>query len=183
MDRDGLTVVPEAVPIHPVHPTGGGAFRALHSRPFRLYSIGQVASASGTFLQQTAIGWLVFQITGSAASLGLVLAAGGLPSLILGPWGGALADRVDLRKLLIATQTAYGFLAAVLWLAAGAGAPSVGLVVTVGVLGGFVQIVDSPARQAFVSSLVPPSDMASAVSLNGVVVNSARVVGPSVAAY
>src|ERR1039457_3507184 len=107
----------------------GGAFRALHSRPFRLYFLGQVASASGTFLQQTAIGWLVLQLTGSAVSLGLVLAAGGLPSLILGPWGGSIADRVDLRKLLIGTQAAYGLLAALLWASAAAGYASVGLVV------------------------------------------------------
>src|SRR5208282_2391125 len=100
---------------------------------------------------------------------------------LLGPWGGSVADRVDLRKLLIATQTAFGLLAALLWAAAAAGAASVGLIVAVGVAGGFVSIVDSPARQAFVSDLVPPADLASAVSLNGVVMNSARVVGPALA--
>ena len=175
--------MPEAAPGAgpPAKTASRSAFRALHSRPFRLYFLGQVASASGTFLQQTAIGWLVLQLTGSAVSLGLVLAAGGLPSLILGPWGGSIADRVDLRKLLIGTQAAYGLLAALLWASAAAGYASVGLVVSVGVAGGFVSIVDSPARQAFVSALVPPSDLASAVSLNGVVMNSARVVGPSIA--
>jgi MFS family permease len=95
--------------------------------------------------------------------------------------GGSIADRVDLRKLLIGTQAAYGLLAALLWASAAAGYASVGLVVSVGVAGGFVSIVDSPARQAFVSALVPPSDLTSAVSLNGVVMNSARVVGPSIA--
>src|ERR1700691_2092041 len=103
MDRDGLALVPDAAPQRSlVSPARhGGSFRALRSKPFRLYFIGQVASASGTFLQQTAIGWLVLQLTGSAASLGLVLAAGGLPSLILGPWGGSIVDRVNVRKLLI----------------------------------------------------------------------------------
>src|SRR5271156_380320 len=113
MDRDGLKLVPEpgAVP-DPAPPTHrGGSFRALRSRPFRLYFIGQVASASGTFVQQTAIGWLVLRLTGSAASLGLVLAVGGIPSLLFGPWGGTVADRVNLRKLLIGTQTASGLLA------------------------------------------------------------------------
>jgi MFS family permease len=157
------------------------AFRALRSRPFRIYFAGQVASASGTFLQQTAIGWLVFQLTGSATSLGLVLAAGGVPSLLLGPWGGTVADRVDLRRLLIGTQIAFGLLALALWIAAVSGSASVALIVAINVVGGFVQIVDSPARQAFVSALVPSNDLASAVSLNGVVVNSARVVGPAVA--
>ncbi len=159
----------------------GSSFRALRSRPFRLYFGGQVVSASGTFLQQTAIGWLVLELTGSPSDLGLVLAAGGIPSLLLGPWGGAVADRVDLRKLLIVTQTLYCLLAALLWALALADAASVAALVAIGVAGGFVQIADSPARQALVSRLVPPDDLASAVSLNGVVINSARVVGPALA--
>jgi MFS family permease len=183
MDRDALAAMPEAAPQGSVPARGvrKGSLRALKSRPFRRFFAGQVVSASGTFLQQTAIGWLVLQLTGSATSLGLVLAAGGLPSLLLGPWGGAIADRVDLRKLLIATQTIFGVLAAVLWILAIQGSASVAVIVTINVLGGFVQIVDSPARQAFVSRLVAPGDLASAVSLNGVVVNTARVVGPAVA--
>ena len=68
-----------------------------------------------------AIGWLVLRLTGSAAELGLVMAAGGVPSLLLGPWGGTIADRVGLRGLLIVTQTAYGALAAALWALAVAG--------------------------------------------------------------
>ena len=113
--------------------------------------------------------------------LGLVLAAGGIPSLLFGPWGGAVADRVDLRKLLVVTQTLYCLLAALLWALAAAGEASVPALVAIGVAGGVVQIADSPARQALVSRLVPPDDLASAVSLNGVVVNSARVVGPALA--
>jgi MFS family permease len=183
MDRDALAAMPEAAPQGPVPAKGvsNGSFRALGSRPFRRFFAGQVVSASGTFLQQTAIGWLVLQLTGSAATLGLVLAAGGVPSLLLGPWGGAIADRVDIRKLLIVTQTIFGVLAAALWVLAVEGLASVAVIVTINVLGGFVQIADSPARQAFVSRLVPPGDLASAVSLNGVVVNTARVVGPAVA--
>jgi MFS family permease len=183
MDRDALAAMPEAAPqaTAPAMGPRRGSFRALRSQPFRRYFAGQVVSASGTFLQQTAIGWLVLKLTGSASSLGLVLAAGGLPSLVLGPWGGSIADRVDLRKLLIATQMAFGVLAAVLWVLAATGSAGVRLIVTVNIVGGFIQIVDSPARQAFVSQLVPAEDLASAVSLNGVVVNTARVVGPAVA--
>jgi MFS family permease len=183
MDRDALTLMPEAAPqpITASPHSDSGSFRALHSRPFRIFFIGQVASASGTFLQQTAIGWLVLQLTGSPASLGIVLAVGGIPSLLLGPFGGSLADRVDLRKLLLATQTGFGLLAGALWVVATTGHATVGLIITINVVAGFVQIVDSPARQAFVSSLVVPADLASAVSLNGVVMNSARVVGPALA--
>jgi MFS family permease len=185
MDRDGLTAMPEAGPVPgteaPTAAKGRSSFRALRSRPFRLYFGGQVVSASGSFLQQTAIGWLVLELTGSPRDLGLVLASGGIPSLLLGPWGGAVADRVDLRKLLLVTQTLYCLLAALLWALAAAGEASVAALVAIGVAGGFVQIADSPARQALVSRLVPPDDLASAVSLNGVVVNSARVVGPALA--
>jgi len=202
MDREGLRVVPEAVPgvaEGSPQPSGPGAltgtaaddhvpgavrrgtFRALGSRPFRLYFAGQVASASGTFVQQTAIGWLVLRLTGSAAELGLVLAVGGVPSLLFGPWGGTIADRINLRKLLIGTQTAYGVLAGVLWALAVAGKASVATIVAISVASGVVQIVDSPSRQAFVGSLVMPEDLSSAVSLNGVVMNSARVVGPALA--
>jgi predicted MFS family arabinose efflux permease len=183
MDRDALATMPEAAPQVTAPPATPrkGEFRALHSRPFRRYFAGQVISASGTFLQQTAIGWLVLKITGSASSLGLVLAVGGLPSLVLGPWGGTIADRVDLRKLLIVTQALFGLLAATLWLLATRGSASVALIITINILGGFVQVIDSPARQAFVSRLVQPDDLASAVSLNGVVMNSARVIGPALA--
>lgn len=92
-----------------------------------------------------------------------------------------MADRVDLRKLLVATQSLYCLLAALLGGLAAAGDASVTALVVIGVADGVVQIVDSPARQAIVSRLVPPDDLASAVSLNGVVVNSARVVGPALA--
>jgi len=99
MDRDGLATVPESVPLAEAPSrTKGRSFRALRSRPFRVYFGGQVVSASGSFLQQTAIGWLVLELTRSASALGLVLAVGGVPTLLVGPWGGAIADRVDLRK-------------------------------------------------------------------------------------
>jgi MFS family permease len=191
MDRDGLVVIPEAGPsVDPdlpavvtaaIRPRRPGAFRALRSTPFRLYFAGQVASASGTFLQQTALGWLVLELTGSAAMLGLVLAIGGIPSLLLGPWGGTVADRVDRRHLLIVTQSIFGLLAAALWVAALRGDATVPVIIVISIIGGLVQVVDSPTRQAFVGALVVPNDLSSAVSLNGVVMNTARVVGPAVA--
>ena len=94
MDRDGLALMPEAGPLPgseakaSATAKGGSSFRALRSRNFRLYFIGQVVSASGSFLQQTAIGWLVLERTGSPGDLGLVLAAGGIPSLLLAPGAG-----------------------------------------------------------------------------------------------
>jgi MFS family permease len=183
VDRDALATVPEAAPQGNTPAVGvrRGSFRALRNKPFRLFFGGQVVSASGSFVQQTAIAWLVLSETNSAITLGLVLAVGGIPSLVLGPWGGVVADRVDLRKLLILTQSVFAVLAGTLWALAAAGHAGIPVVVTINILGGFVQIVDSPARQAFVSQLVPASDLTSAVSLNGVVMNSARVVGPALA--
>ncbi len=184
-----MVAVPEAGVPAAVDPQAGApapvvrrnAFRALRSRPFRLYFAGQAISSSGSFVQQTALGWLVLKLTGSASTLGLVLAAGGIPNLLFGPWGGTVADRVDLRKLLVVTQSTFAVLAAALWLLAASGEAKVPLIVVVSVLSGFVQIVDSPSRQAFVSQLVKGDDLGSAVSLNGVVMNSARVVGPAIA--
>jgi MFS family permease len=180
MQRDALAVVPETA-LPPAPRSRANAFRALHSIPFRWYFAGQIVSASGSFVQQTAVAWLVLQVTGSPASLGLVLAVGGLPSLLLGPWGGLIADRVDLRRLLIVTQAIFAALAGLLWLLAANGHAGVPLIVAIQVVGGVVSIVDSPARQSFVSDLVPPQDLASALSLNGVVFNSARVIGPALA--
>src|SRR5580704_15755795 len=148
MDRDALAVMPEAGPVSvsaaAAAPKGRSSFRALRSRPFRLYFGGQVVSASGTFLQQTAIGWLVLELTGSPSDLGLVIAAGGIPALLLGPWGGVVADRVDLRKLLIVTQTLYCLLAALLWALALADAASVAALVAIAVAGGFARSPTCP---------------------------------------
>jgi MFS family permease len=181
MDRDSLNVVPEAAaePVGP--PRAAGPMRALRVGPFRRYFLGQVISASGTFVQQTALGWAVLNMTGSASTLGLVLAAGGIPYLLFGPFGGTLADRFDNRRLLLITQTCYGLLALALWLPALVGGLSIPLIVSVSLVGGFVQIADSPARLAFVGQLVPVADLASAISLNGVIMNSSRVIGPAVA--
>lgn len=161
--------------------TSASAFRAFRSHDFLVFFVGQLPSASGTFLQQTALGWLVYQQTGSPAALGMVLASGSLPGLILGPWGGALADRFDLRRLLLVTQVMFGMFAAMLWFAVFTGAASIALIVCLNVCSGLVSVVDGPARQAFVGQLVPPDDLASAVSLNGVVMNGAKVIGPALA--
>ncbi len=140
---------------------------------FRLYFAGQVASASGNFVQQTAIGWLVLRLTGSAAEVGLVLAVGGVPSLLFGPWGGTVADRVNLRRLLIGTQTDYCVLAGLLWALAVAGKASVAVIVAISLAGGVVQIVDSPARQAFVGSLVMPGAIISAAGARAALLTGA----------
>jgi MFS family permease len=127
------------------------------------------------------VGWLVLQLSGSATVLGLVLAAGSLPTLVLGPWGGVAADRLNLRRLLLATQVVFALLAAGLWLLAARGEATIAWLVGIGAVTGLVAAVDGPARQAFAGTLVPAEYLASAISLNGVLINTARVVGPAVA--
>ena len=118
------------------------------------------------------MGWVVLKLTGNAASLGLLLAAGGVPSLLFGPWGGMIADRVDLRRLLIGTQLAFGLLAGLLWVLAVTGNANVPVIIAISLASGVVSIADSPARQAFIGALVTSDDLSSAVSLNGIVVNN-----------
>ena len=111
----------------------------------------------------------------------MVLPSGSLPALLLGPWGGAFADRFDLRRLLLVTQVAFAVFAGALWFAVFTGAASIAFIVCLNVASGLVSVVDGPARQAFVGQLVPAADLASAVSLNGVIMNGAKVIGPAIA--
>jgi MFS family permease len=121
--------------------TGGeraGPLSALSVPSFRWYFLGQLAFVSGTFLQSTALGWLVLQLTGSATSLGLVRAASSLPTLVLGPWGGVVADRLDPRQLLLATQVTFALLAALPWVLALRGQVGVGWLVMISLATGLV---------------------------------------------
>lgn len=162
-------------------PKNPKSLRALTSVPFRWYFAGQAVSASGTFVQQTALGWTILAITGSASQLGIVLASGGIPALVLGVFGGTIADRFDNRRLLVVTQSLYGVLAVALWLVAAFGHLNTAIIIGISVASGFVQVVDSPTRQAFVPQLVRSEDIGSAASLNGVLMNGSRVLGPALA--
>ena len=156
----------------------------MHNRNYRRYFIGQWISVSGTWMQQTAQLWLILQLThNNGTAVGLVTAFQFLPMLIFGAWGGVLADRFDKRKLLYGTQIAAGILALVLGVIVTTGTAAVWNVYVLSVLLGFVNVVDNPARQTFVLEMVGPEDLPNAVSLNSVVMNCARVVGPSIAGF
>src|SRR2546422_9640975 len=86
-------------------------FRPLHQRNSRLFFYGQLVSLIGTWMQQTAMSWLVYQITDSKFLLGAVAAAGSAPMMLFSMWGGSLADRHPKRSILLATQTAEMLLA------------------------------------------------------------------------
>ena len=156
-------------------------FDALHNRNYRLYFLGQIVSISGTWMQSVAQAWLVLKLTGSSVALGSVLAVQFLPMLVLGPWGGVIADRVDKRRMLVGTQLAAGTLALTLGLLTATGAVRLWMVFALAFGLGLVNVVDNPTRQSFVMEMVGAERVTNAVSLNSVVVNGARVVGPAIA--
>ena len=162
---------------------GRDTFRSLHNRNYRLYFIGQTISVSGTWMQQLAQVWLILELTDkNGTAVGLVTAFQFLPMLVLGSWGGVLADRFDKRKLLFGTQIAAGILALALGIIVSAGVAAVWNVYLMSVLLGFVNVIDNPARQTFVLEMVGREDLPNAVSLNSVVMNSSRIVGPAIGA-
>jgi MFS family permease len=156
-------------------------FKALQVRNYRLYFVGQIVSVSGTWMQGVAQSWLVLQLTGSGAALGLVLGAQFLPTLVAGPLGGVVADRFPKRRLLLITNTAAGLLALVLGLLTATGLVQLWMVFVLAFLLGITNALDNPARQTFVQEMVGPQLLPNAVSLNSVVMNSSRMIGPATA--
>jgi MFS family permease len=160
-----------------------GTFRSLHVRNYRIFFSAQLISVSGTWMQTVAQAFLVLHLAPPARAgvyLGLVTALQFLPMLLFGSWGGLIADRVDKRRLLYATQSVAGVLALVLGLLTAVGAVHLWQVFMLATLLGCVNVFDNPARQTFVLELVGRDDLPNAVSLNSVVMNSARVIGPAI---
>ena len=155
-------------------------FAALAVRNFRLYMVGQVISVSGTWMQSIAQVLLVLdRLHGSGFDVGLVTALQFLPLLLFGTLGGLVADRVDKRRLLVATQSSAAVLALTLGLLTLTGGVRLWHVYLLATLLGVVNLFDNPARQSFVSEMVGHERLPNAVSLNSVVMNSARVIGPA----
>ncbi|MDP9434304.1 MAG: MFS transporter, partial [Actinomycetota bacterium] len=167
----------------PRPPSGLGAtFRSLRVRNYRLFAAGQVVSLSGTWAQRVAQDWLVLELSGdSGVALGLAVGLQFLPVLLLGLYGGVLADRYDKRRLLLAAQAAMGLLALALAVLDLTGAVQLWHVYALALGLGVASAVDTPVRQAFVSEMVDPDDLPNAVSLNSATFNSARIVGPALA--
>ena len=132
-------------------------------------------------MQSVAQSWLVLELTGSGTDLGLVVAVQTLPVLLLAPYGGLIADRADKRRLLLVTQSTLALLALSLGLLDLTHLIRLWMVLAVAACLGLTNAVDNPARQSFVPELVGPALVANAVSLNSVMVNAARAVGPAVA--
>jgi len=159
----------------------GRTFKALQVRNYRLYFAGQIVSVSGTWMQGVAQAWLVLQLTGSGAALGTVLGAQFLPTLVAGPLGGVIADRFPKRRLLVLTNVVAGVLALTLGLLTATGAVQLWMVYFLAFLLGCTNALDNPARQTFVQEMVGAEQLTNAVSLNSVVMNASRMIGPATA--
>jgi MFS family permease len=156
-------------------------FRSLDVRNFRLFLFGHLVSSIGTWMQQVAQDWLVLRLTDAALPLGVTLALQFAPMLAFGAWAGLVADRLDKRRLLLATQTAMAVLALLLGVLTATGLVRMWMVYTLALLLGCAVAFDMPARQAFVGEMVGPDRVANAVGLNSASFNTARVVGPAAA--
>src|ERR1700734_1048892 len=158
----------------------GSTFSSLKVPNYRLYFTGQSISMAGTWMQMTAQSWLVLTLTHSSTDLGLAVALQALPVLILGPYGGVIADRVDKRRLMIALQIAMGFQALALGLLGGFGSPRFWEICVLAVILGLNNAFENSARQSFVREMVGKDELRNAITLNSVTVNAARAVGPAI---
>jgi len=157
-------------------------FSSLRVRNYRLYYIGQVISTSGTFMQSIAQDWLVLKLSNSGLALGGVTALQYLPILLLGPYGGLVADRFSKRKILFLTQSVAGLLALLLGLLVATGWVRLWMVYVMALSLGLVTVFDNPARQTFVIELVGERDLKNAVTLYSTLINLSRIIGPAIAA-
>jgi MFS family permease len=148
---------------------------------YRRYFAGQVVSISGNWMQIVAEMWLIVKLTGSGVAVGFTAGLQFLPILLLGAWGGVLADRFAKRHVLMITQPLMALPALALWALTAAGTVEPWMVYALVLVRGTVNAFDNPARQSFVIELVGPDRVVNAVSLNSVIVHSARIIGPAAA--
>ncbi len=157
-------------------------FRSLRVYNYRLFFVSQVISMSGTWMQSVAQNWLVLSLTDSAVALGVTVGLQFGPVLVFGAWGGTLADRADKRRLLMATQAAAAVLALALGILAVSDVVTVWMIWVLAGLTGTVTALGIPSQQSFLYEMVGPDDLANAVGLNSVVINSSRIIGPAIGA-
>ena len=158
-----------------------GILRTLRNPNFGLYTAGHAVSLIGTWMQRVAVGWLAWELTQSTAWLGIIAAANFLPSVFIGLFAGAIADRVDRLRLIVSAQRLLMVQAVALFALTAAGLITiealVGLVLFHGVVVGFNQ----PANKALIPSLIPRDGLPTALAINSIVFNLARFIGPVVA--
>ena len=158
------------------------AIRALAHRNFRLYFAGQAVSILGSWIQQVALSWLVYRLTGSAALLGVTAFCGLIPQLLIGPLAGAWIDKQDKRTWLLRVQGLMGVQALVLAALTWTGTVSTTFVVCMALVLGTLSSFDTPLRQSLISSFVgSKADLPNALALNAMLFNAGRFIGPPLA--
>lgn len=158
-------------------------FRSLSIPNYRIWAAGAIVSNTGTWMQRVAQDWLVLTVLteNSGVAVGITTGLQFAPALLLAPVAGAVADRLDRRRVLMATQTASGLLALVLGLLVVTGTAQLWMVYALAFGLGLVAAIDAPARQAFVSEMVPVEVLPNAVGLNSASFHAGRLIGPGVA--
>lgn len=154
---------------------------SLKHHNYRLWAGADLVSVTGTWMQVLGVNWLILEATGSATSVGLSLVLQALPTLAFGLWGGALADRLPARPVVVASQVAQGLLAVVLAVVAMTGVTSVLPVYGVALAGGLVTALGGPALGRFGAEVVPPADLPNAMALGSVINSAGRILGMSLA--
>jgi MFS family permease len=182
VNRKSLNVFLPSMPTQNAVGMAPKPWRAFAHRNFRLYILGQGVSIIGTWMQQVAMAWLVYQLTGSPLWLGLVGFAGQIPALFLTPLAGCLIDVFDRRRLLFLTQATSMSQALVLAFLTITGVVEPWHILALSFLLGVVNALDIPTRQSFLSELVGKGpDLANAIAINSSVFNGARLAGPALA--
>ncbi|MCE5175110.1 MAG: MFS transporter [Bacteroidales bacterium] len=157
-------------------------FRSLHYRNYRLFFGGQSLSLIGTWIQRITIPWLVYRMTGSPLLLGVVGFAGQIPTFILSPFAGVLTDRWNRYRILISTQVLSMIQALILAILYMTGHVEIWNILLLSIILGCINALDTPARQSFMFDLVDDKkDLGNAIALNSIIVNGARLLGPSIA--
>ncbi len=172
---------PDSDPL--INKTTQSSFSALRHRDFRLLWLGQIVSVTGSQMQSVAINWHVYLLTKSAFALGLVGLFKGVPIVLCSLLGGVVADAVDRRRLMMATQTVMLLSAAALAFVTLAGLQTVWPIYLLTAAASGATAFDIPARQALMPTLVPPKDFPNAVSLGLMVFNVAMIVGPAIGGF
>jgi len=157
-------------------------FSSLKVRNFRIYWFGMFISLVGTWIQAVAQSWLVFELTNSAFLLGFVGFLSSIPVFLLSLFGGVLADRMNKRNILIATQTAFMLLAFLLAVLTQMKLITARQIMLMALLNGVIMAFDAPSRQAVIIELVGREHLFNAIVLNSVAFNSSRIIGPALAA-
>jgi MFS family permease len=157
------------------------SFSSLRVRNYRRYFTGQLVSLSGNWMQMVAEAWLILTLTGSGIAIGALTAAQFAPFLLFAAFGGLVADRVPKRRLLTYTQTAMALPALALFAVTATGVVAPWMVFATAFIRGSINSIDNPARQSFVIEMVGADRVVNAVSLNSVIIQSARIIGPAIA--